>query len=75
MNGTTIWVKWAMRLTPPKMMKPRAATTNTAVTVLVTPSSPIGVERRPADTEGHLGRAADAVGLDAGQQQAGSRRW
>jgi hypothetical protein len=39
MNGTTTCAKCAMRLTPPKMMKPSATTMPAAVTLGATPQA------------------------------------
>ena len=40
MNGTTTWVKCAMRLTPPKIMTPSSATTTTPGDQLGAPDLP-----------------------------------
>ena len=41
MNGTTNWVKWAMRCTPPKMIMPSPTTSPAAVTVGAIPQASV----------------------------------
>ena len=62
MNTTRapVWVKWAMRLTPPKMMKPSTAATNACVAAF----SRRHAARRRADADGADADDADADDAD-----------